>query len=919
MIFPCGGIFLQEVEVQCEEYSAEIQRLTRMLDELKEELFRERQRREWNSKLASETGEELRRELARLAAGYQHILTNINNRARPASASSQRSSSKRPLSASGTRDSSHANRFFQEPKDTTLDLLNNFNLAAIQQQSPAELLTTKVPSQQSLGQHILAAAQGASAAITPTPSSHHLQEPYPPIEEDEGEEDADHPTSQRARPVVAQEFIPLVLSSQSMPPPMPIPQEISFMGPTSPPLYAVNDRVEAKYYNGSSWYKGVVKAVNYHEAKHSFVYDVLYDDGEREKLVLESNVRNQASTETGVGGIDQASTSATIAVSGSGSEYRHDLPSVSLDVEAAPQSQVHELSVEGEGGGGGSYSPLSSSVSPAQQAAPQPLPLYSVGERVQACFEDGNWYPGQVTAVHVDGGVCYYDVLYDDGDRGSKLAESKVRSAQLAAVPSTSSTLATPAGMAPSASAASVAASIATAATGQDERLQGPPAAFAVGDRVQGQYDDGNWYSGQVTAVAREGGLVWYDLLYDDGDRSSHLAAAKVRRESSSPTASSAQHPIEQEPPTQPSASPASYSVGDRVEALYSDGNWYPGRIALVRPNDLYDVMYDDGDSLTRLPTNKLRPLPTSQPASATSLALPQNSHASREVEGETAAGTTSEHGNASQESFAVGDRVLGQYADGSWYPGQVTAVAREGGLFWYDVLYDDGDRSTHLAAEKVRAPPAPTITRIFHVGDRVESYFLAVDTWYAGAVHAVNGDGTYAIHYDDGDKESAVEGSRLRLDAARSSSSSSVASSIPAAALPASAGIPSHAPAVAAKYNVGDSIEARYRSGEQWFPGKIASLKYVEGWRYAVQYSDGDFEDDVKEELVREEPTRVQPRKVEKAPAPAVTTNLDSFLNELSDDDEPGGLDAGRPVQIGSNQSAPSQSEFEYEEDFAP
>lgn len=87
---------MMEVENEREEYYLETIRLKTMLSELKESYDREKQRREWNSKLAGGTGEDLRKEVARLATGYQQILSNIGAPKDPAT-------SNRPSSSSGFR------------------------------------------------------------------------------------------------------------------------------------------------------------------------------------------------------------------------------------------------------------------------------------------------------------------------------------------------------------------------------------------------------------------------------------------------------------------------------------------------------------------------------------------------------------------------------------------------------------------------------------------------------------------------------------------------------------------------------------------------------------------------------------------------------------------------------------------------
>ena len=55
--------------------------------------------------------------------------------------------------------------------------------------------------------------------------------------------------------------------------------------------FKVKDKIDALYYNGSTWYSATVGAV--HNVAGQWHYDVEYDDGDREKKVHESKVRAQ--------------------------------------------------------------------------------------------------------------------------------------------------------------------------------------------------------------------------------------------------------------------------------------------------------------------------------------------------------------------------------------------------------------------------------------------------------------------------------------------------------------------------------------------------------------------------------------------------------------------------------------------------
>ncbi|RYG97142.1 hypothetical protein EON65_53315, partial [archaeon] len=314
----------------------------KVVDDVKDELFRERQRREWNSKLANETGEELRRELARLAAGYQHILTNMNSRAgRPMSSGGR---SKRHLSSSRERRPQSAADLrmpaMSEEVKNDDDLLESFNVA----NHPTE---------------VIGMPAGFIENPLDKPPSVALDEYHLLIEEQYPEDQI----SNRSRPLVSDQVITV-----SAAPPV---QKIVI---TEVPKFAVGDKVEARYYNGQTWYAGTVNGILYHEGKRGFVYDVRYNDGEREKQVGEDNIRK-------VG----AAAIATPVLTG-------EFVGVSQHDTVKTDRVVHK---------------------------------FRVGDIVEGYFDlVEEWYQGTITHVNDD---STYAIHYDDGDKEASIEENRIR------------------------------------------------------------------------------------------------------------------------------------------------------------------------------------------------------------------------------------------------------------------------------------------------------------------------------------------------------------------------------------------------------------------------------------------------------------------------------------------------------------
>jgi hypothetical protein len=111
--------------------------------------------------------------------------------------------------------------------------------------------------------------------------------------------------------------------------------------------------------------------------------------------------------------------------------------------------------------------------------------------------------------------------------------------------------------------------------------------------------------------------------------------------------------------------------------------------------------------------------------------------------------------------AFAPGLAVESRFGGKTKYYGAKIVQQNSDGT--YEVHYDDGDIEKAVHSDNIclfaRAKQFP-------VGVRVEARFGGKNTWYPGEVAKDNGDGTYEVHYDDGDVDTAAKFLRA-LDAA--------------------------------------------------------------------------------------------------------------------------------------------------------
>lgn len=108
---------------------------------------------------------------------------------------------------------------------------------------------------------------------------------------------------------------------------------------------------------------------------------------------------------------------------------------------------------------------------------------------------------------------------------------------------------------------------------------------------------------------------------------------------------------------------------------------------------------------------------------------------------------------------FPVGTKIEAKWKGGSFYKGTIAAFNADG---TYAVNYDDGDKEAAVKEANIKLQEVAPVTT-FKVGDKVEAHWKGGQTWWKGTIAAVNADGTYNINYDDGDKESNLPATSVR------------------------------------------------------------------------------------------------------------------------------------------------------------
>ncbi len=171
--------------------------------------------------------------------------------------------------------------------------------------------------------------------------------------------------------------------------------------PSSSPC-KLNERVEALYRNGKTWYCGTIIKLS----EDGLIARIRYDDGEEEKGVPVSRIRKLA-------GVDS---SPPVQAA------KHVPPISSVAPSASPTTSSKKM--------------LNSTTAMSRPQACPDNAQFVVGDAVEARYFNGKtWYRATVEKVNRVAGttpsVWMYDLVYADGDREKKVDESKIRPASI--------------------------------------------------------------------------------------------------------------------------------------------------------------------------------------------------------------------------------------------------------------------------------------------------------------------------------------------------------------------------------------------------------------------------------------------------------------------------------------------------------
>ena len=270
------------------------------------------------------------------------------------------------------------------------------------------------------------------------------------------------------------------------------------------------DKVEARYGGRSKWYKGKISMVH-----SDGTYDVLYEDGDKERKVKKSLIRklggDDRKKKSSFGGRSDDEDSGDFErgdkvearYGGRSKWYKGKISMVHSDgtydvlyEDGDKERKVKKSLIRKLGGDG-----LKKKSSFGGRSDDEDGADFERGDKVEARYGGkSKWYKGKISLVRSDG---TYDVLYEDGDKERNVKKSLIRR-----VGSTGG---------------------ARSSFGGRSDDDDGDSKFERGDKVEARYGGkSKWYKGKVSLAHSDG---TYDILYEDGDKERKVKANLIRRQ----------------------------------------------------------------------------------------------------------------------------------------------------------------------------------------------------------------------------------------------------------------------------------------------------------------------------------------------------------------------------------------------------
>ena len=345
---------------------------------------------------------------------------------------------------------------------------------------------------------------------------------------------------------------------------------------SKPDHMAVGAAIEARCKGKSKFYPGKII-----RSRFDGLFDILYDDGERELGVSKDLIRlkQSALNEGTEKNTKQSTPLKSVTFTRNSTDTSNALKRINSNSKRASAGVSDD---EGNN----------------QEKCTALLTELKVGDAVEARYRGkSKLYPGKITRCRFDGS---FDILYDDGERELGVAKDLIKAKK----DITHLTKEEP--------------------PEEVDNLDGVttvivPPSLKVGDAVEARYrGESNFFPGKIIQKHPNGS---YDILYDDGDQEMGVKIDLIKRRNEESSYSSTSKSNEQRRHSfegdimieNPTSDVVRLRLGASVQARYKgDHKYFVGKIIKCRHDGSYDILYEDGDQEKGVSGDLIRAIDTS-------------------------------------------------------------------------------------------------------------------------------------------------------------------------------------------------------------------------------------------------------------------------------------------------------------------
>ncbi|KAF0754080.1 hypothetical protein AaE_005468, partial [Aphanomyces astaci] len=308
-----------------------------------------------------------------------------------------------------------------------------------------------------------------------------------------------------------------------------------------------------------------------------------------------------------------------------------------------------------------------------------------------------------------------------------------------------------------------------------------------------------------------------YDVVYSDGEVEKHV-------------------PIKHMSVLSGGTKLEAWGEGVQVEARGSDSpTYYRGEIVLCRTNDTFDIKFRNGAEEDKVPRKWIR-VYSGKDTSSKSDKKPTHHKNAKDNDETYADEGDFETDDGNSETFEVLDVVEAKFGGkGAYFRGHVTKC-RSGGT--YDIQYDDGDVEKDVGATHMRFVSLENVAK----GEAVEARFGGKEAFYPGTISRVHGDGSVDVEYADGDRETRVPSRYVRLTSSGTKKKADPSLAIGDAVEARFGGQDKYFPGKVARVHSDGSFDIHYADGDKESHVEPSLVRPAKKKAEATAYDD-DFE----------------------------------------------------------------------------